>query len=266
MVARGRQDPRGAGTRAWLLHVEHDGMAAACCCWIGGSLSRASTVLPPPAGLPTRWMRARRHACVCQRDAVDGWAIIWGVAVRSDLCLFLSLCNCVGVVGGASERIMADGDAPADVTTAGSDRSPAEDAPVRADLSICLTLRARMHGLACLPDWPAGPVWLPQRQCRAVRSAIVLLVNDRSILRPAGAVCMLPGRPVLAYFSVTHSTQQDMSALYHLCQCNRVYCCFISCGCVLVCEAIFHSSCITFSIAPNILKLTLQTMFCTKYT
>lgn len=186
LVARGRQDPRGAGTRAWLLHVEHDGMAAACCCWIGGSLSRASTVLPPPAGLPTRWMRARRHACVCQRDAVDGWAIIWGVAVRSDLCLFLSLCNCVGVVGGASERIMADGDAPADVTTAGSDRSPAEDAPVRADLSICLTLRARMHGLACLPDWPAGPVWLPQRQCRAVRSAIVLLVNDRSILRPAG--------------------------------------------------------------------------------
>jgi hypothetical protein len=199
-----------------------------CCCWIGGSLSRASTVLPPPAGLPTRWMRARRHACVCQRDALDGWAIIWGVAVRSDLCLFLSLC-CVGVVGGASERIMADGDTPADVTTAGSDRSPAEDAPVRADLSICLTLRARMHGL-CLPDWPAGPVWLPQRQCRAVRSAIVLLVNDRSILRPAGAVYLLTSpshiqhnkicRPYTICANATVSTVVSFPAV--VCWCGRL--------------------------------------------
>jgi hypothetical protein len=139
-------------------------------------------------------------------------------------------------VGGASERIMADGDAPADVTTAGSDRSPAEDAPVRADLSICLTLRARMHGLACLTGRPG------RCGCRSAAAAvqggeiaIVLLVNDRSILRPASAVCMLATRPVLAYFSITHSTQQDMSALYHLCQCNRVYCCFISFGCVCWC-------------------------------
>jgi hypothetical protein len=96
------------------------------------------------------------------------------------------------VVGGASERIMADGDAPADVTTAGSDRSPAEDAPVRADLSICLTLRARMHGLACLTGRPG------RCGCRSAAAAvqggeiaIVLLVNDRSILRPASAVYLL---------------------------------------------------------------------------
>jgi len=87
----------------------------------------------------------------------------------------------------------ADGDAPAD-------RSPAEEAPVRADLSVSharRSLRARAHGLAR----PAG---------RSMRSATVVLVNDRSICRPAGVHASYPPRPASTCLLLHHTfTQQD---------------------------------------------------------
>lgn len=266
MVARGTAGGRireGRGrvhgcytwsTMGWLLLLDR-------------GISLQSLYCPATTCRPTHPMDARQAPCVRVSARRCGWAIIWGVAVRSDLCLSLSVLRwgggwCIGTDHGGRRRAGGRNDGRIG-SVPGRGRARA-NRPVYLSHVACA--HRRMHGL-CLPDWPAGPVWLPQRQCRAVRSAIVLLVNDRSILRPAGAVCMLATRPVLAYFSITHSTQQDMSALYHLCQCNRVYCCFISCGCVCWCVRLSSvvSSNITFSIAHPILKLTLQIMFCTKY-
>jgi hypothetical protein len=83
LVARGRQDPRGAGTRAWLLHVEHDGMAAAAG---SGDLSPEPLLscrhLPayPPDGCAPGAMRA----CVSATLWMDVDGPLFG-ASRSDL-------------------------------------------------------------------------------------------------------------------------------------------------------------------------------------
>lgn len=93
LVARGRQDPRGAGTRAWLLHVEHDGMAAAAG---SGDLSPEPLLscrhLPayPPDGCAPGAMRA----CVSATLWMDG--PLFG-ASRSDLIsASFSLCVALG--------------------------------------------------------------------------------------------------------------------------------------------------------------------------
>ena len=114
----------------------------------------------------------------------------------------------VGWCIGTNGSWRADGDPPADDGRTGPRQRTRLCEPTSC---LCLThvdrLRARMAGLARQGD--------DIRQCPVGE-------RDRSICRPAGGgVRMLATRPVLAYFSITHSHSKICGAIFGCSSCVR---------------------------------------------
>ena len=178
----GRQHPRGTGTRAWLLHEGARGAPRMACCWIGGISRISLSSLHCPAATPPPMLPVGRIPCVCQRSALrQGQSMqprVGGDAVDGDWVGQPANANHLGwASGSALSRIV-----PLVLVWWVVHRNGSW--PCLGSLSGCRSGRAR----------------------RCMRSAAVLLVNDRSICRPAGGVHAT--RPVHASFSfstITHS-------------------------------------------------------------
>ena len=199
----GRQDPRGTGTRAWLLHEAKGGWWSSMHGLLlaldgsGGSLGSLSLSLhypcghAPPPMLAVGRARTPCAACVsaagmgkrrCNRAGMGHWMgrarpananHLLGWAPRAVCSLSngaRSHCSVgVGVVGGASERIMAGGRRRAGGPVPGRGGA-------RASRPVCVS---RTSIVACARAWPCTAR-------RAIDEIRHCRVGERPIDLPAG--------------------------------------------------------------------------------